>query len=70
MVYEYRCETCGTVVEVHASLTEKLKGLVVECPSCGGLRMQQVFTKVNVITRQGGGSLPPGCGPGCGPGCC
>lgn len=70
MIYEYRCQKCGTLVEIRASLAEKERGLHPECPRCGGTRFQQVFTAVNVITRPGGGSLPPLCGPGTGAGCC
>ncbi len=70
MIYEYRCEKCGTVTDVRASLAEKERGLHPVCPRCGGTDLKQVFTAVNVITRPGGGFMPPACGPGSGAGCC
>ncbi len=70
MTYDYRCEDCGEVQEVRATLAEKERGLHLVCSKCGGTRLTQVFTAVNVITRSRGGSLPPGCGPGSPTGCC
>lgn len=71
MTYEYKCDVCGALLEIRASITEKERGLQVECPACGSNRVTQVFTSVNVLTRSGrGGTLPPGCGPGSGAGCC
>lgn len=70
MTYEYACEDCGALHEVRATLAEKERGLRPRCPNCGSSRLRQVFTAVNVITRPGGGSVPPRCGPGSGAGCC
>jgi putative FmdB family regulatory protein len=71
MTYEYKCDVCGALLEIRATLAEKERGLRVKCPVCGSAKATQVFTTVNVLTRSGRGSaLPPGCGPGSGAGCC
>lgn len=70
MTYDYRCEDCGAIQEVWATLAEKERGLQLKCSKCGGTRLAQVFTAVNVITRSSGGSQPPQCGPASGAGCC
>ncbi|MGC8777196.1 MAG: FmdB family zinc ribbon protein [Candidatus Caldatribacteriaceae bacterium] len=41
--YEYRCDQCGYVTEVQASLAEKEKGLDLTCPHCGSKSLTQVF---------------------------
>lgn len=71
MTYEYKCDDCGALLEIRATITEKERGLRVECPVCGSTKVSQVFTAVNVITRSArGGGAPPFCGPGSGAGCC
>ncbi len=71
MTYEYKCDRCGAVFEVRATLAEKERGLRVECPTCGSQKATQVFTTVNVLIRSGrGGATPPGCGVGFRTGCC
>lgn len=69
MTYEYRCDDCGALMEIRATMAEKARGLRVTCPACGSARATQVFTSVNVFTRSAaGGDAPPFCGPGAG--CC
>lgn len=72
MTYEYKCDVCGAMLEIRATIAEKERGLQVECPACGGAKVTQVFTTVNVITRsaRGSGAPPPFCGPGSRAGCC
>lgn len=71
MTYEYKCDLCGALLEIRATIAEKERGLQVECPACGSRKVTQVFTTVNVLGRSGGGGAPPpSCGPGTGSGCC
>lgn len=71
MTYEYRCDRCGKVYDVRATVAEKSRGLKLECPACGSAQATQVYTSMTVLTRSGGGGVPPGfCGPGSGAGCC
>ena len=69
--YDYRCEKCGEVFEVRASIKEKVAGLKPECPQCHARETRQVITAGLVLHSRGGGSGSlSGCGPGAGPGCC
>ncbi len=71
MTYEYKCDQCGKLLEIRATIAEKERGLKFKCPDCGSTKATQVFTTVNVFTGSGGGDVPPGCcGPGPGTGCC
>ncbi len=71
MTYEYKCNDCGSLLEIRATIAEKERGITVECPGCGSTNTTQVFTAVNVITRSARASgAPPYCGPGSGAGCC
>lgn len=70
MTYEYKCDVCGALLEIRATIAEKERGLRVECPACGGTKATQVFTAVNVLSRSGRGGGPPFCGPDSGAGCC
>ncbi len=71
MIYEYKCNDCGAVLEVRATLAEKERGLRVKCQACGSTKTTQVFTTLNMFTRSGSSGPPPGfCGPGIGGGCC
>jgi putative FmdB family regulatory protein len=71
LTYEYKCDECGALLEIRATIAEKERGLRVECPACGSTRVTQVFTAANVLTRSGrGGGPPPCCGRGSGSGCC
>lgn len=71
MTYEYRCNACGNTYEVRATVAEKSRGLQLRCPACGAVVATQVYTSLNVLTRSGGGGVPPACcGPGPGGGCC
>lgn len=70
-LYEFRCQECGTVFEVHATIREKSAGLKLECPECQGTEIMQVL-RAPMLSRVGvgGGGGGFGCGPGAGPGCC
>ena len=71
MTYEYKCDHCGTLFEIRATVAEKTRGLRLECPTCGNANATQVYTSMNVLTRSSGGGVPPRfCGPGSGAGCC
>ncbi len=69
--YSYKCEQCGEVFEVRASIKEKEAGLTPECPTCRSQEVRQVITAGLVIRGSDGGSISlPACGPAAGPGCC
>jgi len=70
MIYEFRCEGCGTSTEVRATLTEKEKGLKPVCPNCGSKNMKQVVSTFGIGARTGGNGFSnfSGCTPG--GGCC
>lgn len=71
MTYEYKCNDCGALFEVKATIAEKTRGLTLACPSCRSANATQIYTSVNVLTRAGGGGVAaPVCGPGSGAGCC
>ena len=68
-LYDYRCEDCGEVFEVRASIKEKEDGLVLECPMCGSAEARQRLTFASVL--HGGKPSPmPTCGPSARSGCC
>jgi putative FmdB family regulatory protein len=48
-LYDYRCEDCGEVFEVRASIKEKEDGLVLECPMCGSTEARQRLTFASVV---------------------
>ncbi len=69
--YDYRCDQCGTVFEVRATIKEKEAGLEPVCPECQSPRARQVIrASLAVLSGKSGGSAAPSCGPDCGPGCC
>ncbi|WP_173299050.1 FmdB family zinc ribbon protein [Thermanaeromonas sp. C210] len=53
--YEFRCQDCGNRFTVRLSWQEKDKAT---CPSCGGRRLQQLFTGITILA---GGSSGGGC---------
>jgi putative FmdB family regulatory protein len=58
-IYEYRCEECGEIFEVRASLQQKIAGLQPECPRCHGRKAAQQFRSLNVIhAGRTGNTLP------------
>lgn len=71
MTYEYECNDCGRRYEIKATISEKERGLRLDCPKCHSARATQVLSSVNMMTgSRGGGAAPPFCGPGSGAGCC
>ena len=69
--YDFHCEECNEVFEVHASIKEKEAGLAPACPRCGSKRVQQMITAGLLIRGGNGNSISfPACGPSAGPGCC
>jgi putative FmdB family regulatory protein len=73
--YEFGCINCGEKFDVFASITQKEKGLKVECPKCGSNKVVQLFQSLNFV-KSGGSSTDAafraagGCGPNPVPGCC
>ncbi len=49
-VYEFRCQQCKQTFTVRTSWRDKDKTV---CPKCGSLKLQQLFTSINVL---GGGN--------------
>ncbi|MDD5067267.1 MAG: zinc ribbon domain-containing protein [bacterium] len=47
-VYEYICRNCGKRREVHASISEKEKGLKISCEACGSPDMDRLFSPLAV----------------------
>jgi putative FmdB family regulatory protein len=54
-IYEYRCKSCGHVIEVLESASEKGKHA---CPKCGQPGMQKIFSAFGV--EKGGSSSSAG----------
>ena len=70
MIYEYRCQECGTVFEVSATLAEKEAGLHPACPLCRSPVTVQRFATIGIV-RGGSAGLPAAaCVPGGRTGCC
>lgn len=69
-IYEYVCLECRNKFDSFITLTEKEKGLKIECPNCHSKKTVQVFGAFAVGSQNGGGGSMPGCDPGEGPGCC
>lgn len=70
-LYEFRCEMCGEVFDIRASIKEKEAGLKPECPKCRGQKTRQVITAGLRLHGSDGAQLSgPACGPNAGPGCC
>jgi putative regulatory protein, FmdB family len=69
-LYEFRCEGCGGLFDMRATLAEKEAGLAPRCPTCGGERVKQVMTAGLLIHAGSPTSSRPACGPGAGAGCC
>ncbi len=67
--YDYRCNACGEVFEVQATMKEKEAGLDVICPKCGGREARQQLTAASTI--HAGNEIPSAssCRPDSG-GCC
>ncbi|MCC7208359.1 MAG: zinc ribbon domain-containing protein [Anaerolineae bacterium] len=70
-IYSFRCEQCGTVFEVRASIKEKENGLEPTCPKCQDQHSRQIIT-AGLLVHESGNSGPSfaGCGPNARPGCC
>jgi len=67
--YDYQCEKCGETFEVNATIKEKIAGLELVCPKCGGHEARQLLT-AQVLLHGGREVSQPCCGHNAGPGCC
>ena len=72
-IYEYRCRTCGRVMEVLQSMGSTEAGQ--PCNQCGGNQLEKCLSVMAPARQTDGGppcgtgsSLPTGCG-GCCSGC-
>ena len=69
--YEYNCEKCGTIFNVHATIKEKEVGLDPTCPKCGFKNARQVISAGMFIRSSDSSNFnPPNCAPNSGPDCC
>ena len=68
-LYDYQCKDCGETFEVRATIKEKIAGLNLACPKCGGQETRQLLT-VAMVVHAGKEISQSGCGPNAGPGCC
>ncbi len=68
-LYDFRCEQCGKVFEIRATIKQKEAGLEPECPQCHAYAARQVITAGLMVHGSTGGTSGPAscCG---GPGCC
>ncbi|OGG04697.1 MAG: hypothetical protein A3F83_13000 [Candidatus Glassbacteria bacterium RIFCSPLOWO2_12_FULL_58_11] len=65
-IYEYRCKSCGKVIEVLESSAADGKHV---CPKCGNSRMERIFSAFGVEVASPASKSP--CGEGsCGGGSC
>ena len=70
-LYDFRCEDCGTVFEVRATIKDKETGLNPVCPACHGSRVRQLIAVGLLIRGSDGAQLSvPTCDPGARTGCC
>jgi putative FmdB family regulatory protein len=67
--YEYRCQDCGHVFEVFATIREKVAGVQPVCPKCRSAQVRQAFA-VTFMRRDGGGVAPVSSGGCCSGGSC
>jgi putative FmdB family regulatory protein len=67
MIYEYRCQQCGTLFDVRATMAEKESGLHPRCPNCGSDQVVRRFSALSVLrgARGGGAAAGPGSEGGC-----
>ena len=58
-IFEYRCRSCGKVIEVLENRSEKAAHT---CPSCGKTPMERIFSSFGVDkgSSSSGGACPPG----------
>lgn len=71
-VYDYQCNHCKTIFEIHVSFREKEQGLHPVCPTCKSADTHQRMT-TGLFIRKGSGdtaTLFPSCGPNTREGCC
>jgi putative FmdB family regulatory protein len=69
--YDYLCRSCDRIVEVRATVAEKVAGLTPTCPTCTGADLRRVFSPiVSAGARSGLPQFPAGGGGGGGGGCC
>ncbi|MGQ9472948.1 MAG: FmdB family zinc ribbon protein [Candidatus Caldatribacteriaceae bacterium] len=67
--YEYRCQSCGNIMEVKASLQEKERGIDLTCPQCGSKDFTQILgnfilgcsPKSDTTSNYGGSCYGGGC---------
>ena len=69
-IFEYRCETCDREFEKLVRPSE-----VVDCPECGGLHLEKLFSTVSGRVGQSAAlpvasACPPSNAPPCSPMCC
>ncbi len=67
-LYDFRCQACGAVYEIRATIKQKENGLEPECPQCHARTARQVITAGLMVRGAAGGATGPAscCG---GPGC-
>lgn len=70
MIYEYRCQDCGRLFEVQATLAEKEAGLHPACPECRSPQTAQRFASIGILRGGNPGMPMAACGPGARTGCC
>lgn len=57
--YEFQCADCGERFDVHASFSEKDKGLNPKCPKCNSESVGQVFGGLVFFAKSGEVSFNP-----------
>ena len=70
MIYEYRCQECGRIFEIQATLAEKEAGLHPVCPQCRSPQTTQQFGSIGIMRGATPGMPLAACGPGARTGCC
>lgn len=49
--YEYRCESCGEVIEAVQSFSDPA---LTDCPNCGEAKLRKLFGNVGVVFKGSG----------------
>lgn len=57
-IFEYRCERCGTVFDALVRRDDE----EIECPACGGTKLEKLISGFSSSSPSSGGCLPSGGG--------
>ena len=68
--YEFFCQDCENKFEIKASVSEKEKGLKINCPRCNSDKTIQILGHFFTFSKNSSSNFGDGCGSNPTPGCC